>query len=186
MLGLLLEKITVLYNHDQTNDNSPLMNNFRDQFKLWKDAIDRMISTPLEKFDPSVVAALNTAWEAGAQAQQARGTRMGDRKKKTLTTTAQPGWLQKTMNIFGVPFAKKDFTSDPLEVSIRRPKSNWVFLSVFKTIFIFILLAFAAYNFYDDDFTGTFSQLFGMFVAAFSMDFTIDNVTTFPGKKDNS
>ncbi len=185
MSEALIEKYTALFNKAYKPDGSTAMNELNAAFDAWKEAITGFFTKPYDsgKFESKIVEALNAAWEKVITMREATGTRWGDEQKKIAGIGSTVlNWLQGSFATVGISFVKKELSSDPIESAVASAKTGWFWLTIFKTLFMIVLLSLIAYNIYQADYKGSFSELLTIFIAAFSLDMTLENVIGFQPK----
>lgn len=63
-----------------------------------------------------------------------------------------------------------------LPKAIDKSRSNWFFIAAIQSLILAVLMSGAAYISYADTFKGTWQEITGLFLFAFSLDITVDNI----------
>jgi hypothetical protein len=180
VLAFLKQKIANLFEADFKNDGSPLMGKFRKDFEAWSSDLQNYIENPQDPIDLTSLASLNSSWKEVKNAKPAAETKLGNTGISTMNTLP---WLQSMLDLRRANFIDIDYRSEPIEIGAQQARRSWFLFAAIQSIFLFLLIALAAYRFYAPTFLGTMDEMIAMFLFAFGLDITVDSVYQLRDKK---
>lgn len=70
------------------------------------------------------------------------------------------------------------------EAGERQAGNGYLLYSMIQTLFLLLVMSLAAYKYYAPSFIGTVDDFLGIFLVAFGLDVTIENVSFWRDKKN--
>lgn len=148
----------------------------------WKSTLDNIIRNPkgtenaAEYIPPTLMARLDAAWEAAKL--KIGGLTLGDNDSAASRNELTEVSL-KTRTGFLPPdyFTDRGAAMATLLADTRSAQKNWLLYAFLRTALLALLLGLAALKFYGPSFIGTWDEIIAIFLFAFSVDVTVDNVT---------
>ena len=148
----------------------------------WRSTLDNIIQNPRgienasEYIHPTLMARLDAAWEAAKP--KIGGITLSD-NDSAVSGNAISEVPLKTRTGFLPPdyFTDRGAAMATLLADTRRAQKNWFLYAFLRTALLALLLGLAALKFYGPSFIGTWDELIAIFLFAFSVDVTVDNIT---------
>ena len=133
-----------------------------------------MLENPQVIPDPGPAAALEKSWIHRGPALSFLG---GSANQELLWS-----WIPwRPLRSFGSPIAIRGFAPTPAN-GAKEAGDSYLLYSIIQGALLLAVISLAAYRFYAPTFVGKTEELIGIFLVAFSLDLTVDSVTSIKDK----
>ena len=159
---------------------------FSKAWQNWTQSVQLLTENPERKLDPTsvwddnAVKELDNAW----QPFKPRELRLAENGKPELINATS---AEITHTSLSSPKATnkyaRSFRSISIEKGMMDARKNWLLYAVVQTLLVAFLLSLAAIKVYGPSFIGTWPELLTLFLFAFSLDITVDNVLQLRDRK---
>ncbi|WP_143053741.1 hypothetical protein [Parapedobacter koreensis] len=173
ILQLIKRRLTKrFYELEIESGGSGSWQSFYQSFEAWKQSIDGILRDPYREMDSNVLVTLAKHWSVFEQEPKVAlldGTMTGV-DMEVLTVYEHdplPVGIQFTGQIPGIA---------PVSVRLHQARKHWLVYSLVQTFLLWFVLALIAFKFYAPDFIGKTDELIVIFLFAFGVDITVDNV----------
>jgi hypothetical protein len=183
MVQLLKENTESLFRKDHNDDDTPLMKDFQKVFTEWQTNLQAVLDDPRTEISTIKLGELDSVWTNVKATCIAGGQRMRDAKEVAPLAPLTFPWQRAKEFLNGASIITTGVGTNTIAFRTRIARRNWFWVTFFQTLFVFLLITIIVYKLYAPTFIGTWDEIIALFLFAFGLDVTIDNVLLLRDRK---